>query len=291
VLLVTLVLAGVSAGAAGSATPLASQSPLPAASVAPELRSLEQKTEQLDINSERYSQTIQGTALVSGSGRRRGRRGTRTTRHSKHVSVTITENGEASLSPDEGELAEPRRTRTPLVVAIGSSIYDYTPSVAARDGGRPWVRFDLPAGSGGGGLFPFHAQPREVNAGGAGPYAGLINLLATAVGAVADAGPATVDGQQTTEFTATVEPARLIGGRSAKQLGALERELPPERLDVFLAESGLPVRVITTMGSGAGATTDTTDILAVNVPVSVTRPPASRTISAAALSKLPESKQ
>jgi hypothetical protein len=290
VLLLALVLAGVSAGAARSATPLASQSSLPAASVAPELRSLEQKTEQLDINSERYSQTIHGTAPIT-SGARRGRRGTRTTQHSKRVSVTITENGEASLSPDEGELAEPRRTRTPLVVAIGSSIYDYTPSVAARDGGRPWVRFDLPAGSGGGGLFPFHAQPREVNAGGAGPYAGLINLLATAVGAVADAGPATVDGQQTTEFTATVEPARLIGGRSAKQLGALERELPPERLDVFLAESGLPVRVITTMGSGAGATTDTTDILAVNVPVSVTRPPASRTISAAALSKLPESKQ
>jgi hypothetical protein len=282
VLLVTLVLAGVSAGAAGSATPLASQSPLPAASVAPELRSLEQKTEQLDINSERYSQTIHGTAPIT-SGARRGRRGTRTTQHSKRVSVTITENGEASLSPDEGELAEPRRTRTPLVVAIGSSIYDYTPSVAARDGGRPWVRSDLAAGSSGGGLFPFHAQPGEVDAGGTGPYAGLINLLATAVGGVADAGPATVDGQQTTEFTATVQPARLIGGRSAKQLGALEREPPPERLDVFLAESGLPVRVITAMGSGAGAITDTTDILAVNVPVSVMRPPASRTISAAAL--------
>jgi hypothetical protein len=293
--LVPAVFGGVT-GAADSATPAIPAPPLPAAILPPQLQALEQKMEGLQINSERYSETIRGTALTQSVELKTSTKQIRKHEHGKRIShrklvaVTIAEFGEVSLSPDQGEVLAGATASRPIEITIGSTIYFYLPTIARRDGGRPWVRFSTAGAASTGASFPYHGQSAEVNAGGKGTYAGLINLLATAGGAVRMIGPVMVNGQQTTEFTAPVEPFTLVRGLSPRQLASLKKHVPAEALDVFLAESGLPVRVIRSIGMGAHAISETTDILSVNIPVHVKRPAARRTISEARLNQLENAK-
>ena len=273
---------GAHAQAATSASPPASASTSPT-SLPPALQALEQKMEQLQINSERYSRTIRSTGTITTE--RRSRHGKRVSRR-KHVSLSVTERGEASLSPDEGQVFIAGHTRRPSLLAIGSSLYSYSAKVARTDGGRPWIRLDSSGAVSVATVFPYHGEAREVSFGGSGSYAGLINLLATAVGQVEVVGPATIEGQQTTEFTATVEPLSLIKGLSKKTLALIRGHFPSEQLAVFITEAGVPLRVSSSMRLDSSAISETTDILAVNIPVKVTRPPARRTISFAKYIKL-----
>jgi hypothetical protein len=257
--------------------------PIGPATLPPALQALEQKMEQLQINSERYSRTIRSAETIATE--RQSRHGKRISRR-KRVSLSLTELGEASLSPDAGQVFIAGHTRRPSFLAIGSSLYSYSPKAARMDGGRPWIRLDRPDATSVAAIFPYHGQAREVSLGGSGSYAGLINLLATAVGQVDVVGPATVDGQQTTEFTATVEPLSLIKGLSKKNLALIRKHFPSEQLEVFITEAGVPLRVSSLMRLGSSTFSETTDILAVNIPVKVTRPPARRTISFAKYIKL-----
>jgi hypothetical protein len=268
-------LLGAVAGPADSAT-----TPVPAptvASIPAAVQPLVAKIEQLPVNSERYSETTHAAATVTVK-LRNGKHRKRSTHISKEAF------GEASLAPLAGKIFKKGDSGQLSAIGIGSTLYAYSASIARKDGGRPWVRFD---GASAGALFPFHggAVPRfEVSAGGTGSYAELIDLLATAAGNVSVVGPASVDGQQTTELAAVVKPLALVKGVSQKETEALSVELK-----VFVTESGLPVRVIRSQHFGPIALSDTTDVLAVDTPVSVKAPPASRTISAAkAMKLLPE---
>ena len=230
------------------------------------------QVEQQTVNSERYSETTQagGTITVkSKSGKRR--------RVTRHISREMF--GEASLRPLVGKTFRKGASGALKSIGIGSTTYEYSPTLTRKDGGRPWVRFkDLSAAA----LFPFHgggASRFEVNAGGTGSYAELIDLLATANGNVAIVGPATVDGQHTTELTAATTPLALVKGLSLKDIQEL-----PETLEVFVTESGLPVRVTRIAQLGPIAITDTTDIIAVNAPVTAKAPPARKTIGEAKFS-------
>jgi hypothetical protein len=253
----------------------------------PTLVALEQKMEAIQVNSERFSQAIHGTGHTASS-EQHGVNGKRI-RHSGHVSVDITDVGEVSLSPAEGVIFAHPNASKPSLLLIGATLYAYTPTIARRDGDRPWVRFHGKAAPGTIELFPYHGQPEEVSGSGTGSYAGLINLIATAEGAVVENGPISVDGQQATEFTATVQPLNLIKGLSQKELEALGTNAMPEKLEVFITASGLPVRVIRSTGSGLGVISITTNILAVNAPIEVKRPPLRRTISEAEFLKLEHS--
>jgi hypothetical protein len=231
------------------------------------------KIEQLPVNSERYSETTHadGTLTVKVHGKRR--------KETKHLTKVLF--GEASLAPLVGKTFRKGQSGPLSTIVIGSTLYSYSPSIARKDGGRPWVRL---TGLGSGGLFPFHGglAPRvEVSAGGTGSYAELIDLLATADGNVKVVGPATVDGQPTTELTAAVNPLALLKGGSPKEIQSVT-----EALTVFVAESGLPVRVIRSTHLGPIALTETTDVLALNVPVAVKAPPKDKTIGEAKLMKL-----
>ena len=124
-----------------------------------------------------------------------------------------------------------------------------------------------------------------MNAGGTGSFAGLINLLTTAVGPVSVDGSSSVRGQQTTEFTAAVEPRVLIKGITKEDLANFKKDSPIERLQIFLTASGLPIRVIAVIRSQHIKATTTMEILAVNVPVTVRTPPARETISASRVRK------
>lgn len=253
----------------------------------PVLVTLEQKMRELQVNSESFTKSVNGTTSITlGVGGRRGKRRTRRT-HTLHISKQTI--GQASLSPREATVTNVT-AGTPSAIEIGSNVYLYLSSLAKRDRGRPWVHFKS-SGAGAFELFPFHGESStELNDGGSGPYAGLLNLLATATGPVGVAGPETVDGQQTTGFTARVEPLKLV---KTKGLTGLAKALGADRtdkLEVFITESGLPVRVSLTSSlrtsEFSSNSTETTDVTSINVPFTVGPPPTGRTIGEARFKKL-----
>jgi hypothetical protein len=243
------------------------------ANLPPALQALEAKMAQLQVSSERYLTLTRGrivtsiTLHVSGG---------KAHSHVHRTQVDTRQLGEVSLAPAEGELFGGAHLTEPQVIAVGSTLYVREAELASRDCGRPWTR--SPSGVGAAGLFPFHGAASELSLGGSGSYAGLINLLATATGSVDTDGPVTVEGQPTTEFTAQVEPLLLVGGLTPKQEAAVRKHRLPVTLSVFIAESGLPLRVVSEFGAGASQIVETTEILAVNVPVAVKAPPSRRTI-------------
>jgi hypothetical protein len=231
------------------------------------------------VSSERYSTTdhTEGTITV----KRRGKR-VKLVKHETEVSF-----GEASLAPLLGKVFAKGSSGALSQIGIGTTSYAYAPYAyeptqhgkRTRDS-RPWLRLeDVSAAT----MFPYHGQSNasiEVNAGGTGSYAELINLLATANGAVRIVGPATIDGQQTTELSATVEPLSLIIGASSPGV------TDASQLEVFVTEAGLPLRVVKSERFSGISVTQTTDVLATGVTVSVTPPPKGKTLGRAGLEKL-----
>jgi hypothetical protein len=266
-------------GCGGSATRTSSAEASHPAVLALQLRALERKMQRLHVNGERYRQTSH--VQIDEHGKRRSLE-----------SSTIVE---VSLSAAAQRIFS-GRTHTPVAVLVGSSLYLYSPDLARADKGRPWVQREA-AGTI---SFPYHWPSGERGEQENGSYAGLINLINTASGRVRVAGAATVDGQRTTKFTAVVDPAKLLGSSQANNpltLGGgpqdtLIRQLHlrslPTRLEVFLTESGLPIRVVAAakLASGSYSDTETTDILAVNPAITVKRPPARQTISRTQFAKL-----
>lgn len=256
-------------------TDAASSAPTPTPSVASipaAVQPLVVKIEAQQVNSERYSTTERAAGTVTL--RRRGKT------RKVYERQTKTAVGEASLAPLLGKVFAKGSSGALSEIGIGSTLYAYAPSFAGKRSGRPWLRTD---GVSAAALFPYHGQSNpqfEVNAGGSGPYAELIDLLATANGAVSVVGPATVDGQATTELTASVRPLALIKG------AANGTDEQTAQLDVFVTEAGLPLRVTRSQQLGAISTTQTIDVLATNVAVSVKPPPKRETIGGAALEKL-----
>ncbi len=248
----------------------------------PSLQALEQKMRQLQVNSESFATTATASFTLRIGGRH-GKHKTRTTQASSH---TI---GQVSLSPREGTVTDVT-AGTPKAIEIGTSLYLYFHALIKRDHGRPWVHFK-PPGSDGFELFPFNGESSiERNDSGTGPYAGLLNLLATATGPVGVGGSATVDGQQTTEFTATVEPLKLVKTSGAKELAKAFGRSQAKKLEIFIAESGLPVRVVLKSDVHTSqisvTSTETTDVTTINEPFTVVPPPAGQTIGEARFAKL-----
>jgi hypothetical protein len=276
--LLAAVLLGAIAGPADSATK-APPAPAPTvASIPAAVQPLVAKIEASPVNSERYSDTMQagGTITVKSKNGRRHRA-------IKHISRETF--GEASLAPLVGKTFRTGASGPLKSIGIGSTTYLYSPSLTHEDGGRPWVRFK---GLGAGALFPFHGggpSQIEVKAGGTGSYAELIDLLATANGNVSIVGPTAVDGQQATELTASVTPLALLKGSSLKDIEEFR-----ETLEVFVTDSGLPVRVTSIVQLGPITITDTTDVIAVNAPVTAKAPPKRKTIGEAKFFKLLKTK-
>jgi len=205
---------------------------------------------------------------------------------------------------------------------IGKIIYTYKPSVASYDGGRPWVRSKAkPApepGSDSAKLSAVFGSLSPTFAGSAGSPAGLFSKLIEELGeaqSIQEVGPATVDAQQVTEFTASISLAKLLSPIQLKGItksnGSLGELLSPigspkqreeakqhseeaakklsettVELELFIAPSGLPVRTISVLGGRSEGIGVEEDILALEVPVDVHAPPPRATISEAQLDKL-----
>jgi hypothetical protein len=284
-LLVLSSLAAPVGGIADTAGLAARSSPVPSAlgaTLPPQLQALEQKMQQLHVNSERYTVISRGviTIVNEANGQPVGRE--------KSVSLDANISGEVSISPPQAEVID-ANTGKPIQIQIGSTEYTYSREIARKHPRRAWVRRQGADGS----AFPSYASPLEVFAspgdasvGGEGSYAQLFNLLTTAVGSVAVLGPVSVDGQATTEFTAEVEPLRLIRGLTVEDVRNLEKHPVLTKLTIFLSEAGFPLRVTLSQSAQHAHFTETTDITAVEVPLAISPPPSGETISVAQARKL-----
>jgi hypothetical protein len=248
-------------------------SPAPAATtLSPELLVLEHQMEQLQISSERFSTTTVGIVTVESKDRVG-----RMHEHSERRAISVHEGGEVSLSSNRAKLTHDGR---PFEIAIGSTLYPYSTKLAHEDGGRPWTRLDTRGLITAAGILPFHGLSAIEKAFakidvGSGPYAALINLIATATGEVSVTGPVTVDGQRTTEIAATVDPLEEFAGGEASEDGGV---VPTETLEAFLSEAAVPLRVVLHTHTSSEEVSTTTAVLATNVAVDVRPPPARLTI-------------
>ncbi len=248
---------------------------------------------QLQVSSERYMRVSSSSVEISdetsssectSSGHCSGS-GPAKSRHK--TSFQSTQSGEVDVAAVAAELLL-RARGGPRALVADSSLYLYLPGIAPR--GRPWVRQKLSAARAKvafTGLFPFHGDERgRPSLGGTGPYAGLIDLLAGASGAVKSLGQVVVQGQATSEFEATVAPSASAELGNPQVSLIAERPGARETVQAYINESGLPLRVVVTIAAGADKAAQTTDVLGVNVPVHVTPPPARRTIGAARFIRL-----
>ncbi len=158
------------------------------------------------------------------------------------------------------------------------------------DGGRPWVQelntsLAQALGSASNGPGGSTGEP------GTG-FSAVAKLIAHAQ-SITELGPANVDGVPVTRFKLAVPIAALqkpAHSRSAHARARRERRLfaPLLRVELFLAETGLPVRtsIVIVARHGKGELIEQSDIPAIDVPVLVQAPPAAETIEAAQLHRL-----
>jgi hypothetical protein len=282
------VLSGATPDAA--APPKRASSPAPAGvppppALPPGLVALEQKMLALQLTSERFSASISIVEQPSVKGPA-GQFGNPFGRKSSVTTELLSATGEASFTPPQANIQVSFLGLKFNERVIGTTLYLEEPFIARVDGGRPWVEernqnleqsVNLGASTPGGG------------AGGAGSkvFAKTIETL-NAARSIHEVGQVTVDDQPTTAFKASVEVDRI--GKPTRAQTRVRRKLlrPLIGVEIFIAESGVPVRTIVRLeyrGHHGGLIVQS-DILAVNVPVVVQAPPADKTISQARLDRL-----
>jgi len=180
--------------------------------------------------------------------------------------------------------------RTLVERIAGAKVYLELPGIAARDGGRPWVEFDIGAASAGAGI-DLNQLLRDAR--NADPTSTLRLLAAKHV--FHETATKTIDGRQVVGLAGSFTPATLpssplIGAKLQAQLKAKLTQIGATREDVtiYLAYSGEPVRIITTLVTASrGSIVSRVSVTGINIPVVVAPPPAGRTITLAELKKLP----
>jgi hypothetical protein len=263
--------------------------------VPPALQALEQKMAQIRFNSARFSTRLE--LAVSGSS---SSSAISVSAASSHANVIAT-SGVIGLSPSEQSSTSTLEGLAPDEALggvalqerrIGTTTYLYDPSATRRDGGRPWIR-STPSRKDekiAAELAPLSVELNPLLTGlqrptatSTGPFAPLLQALPLAQG-IQEAGPATVDGQQTLAFKFTISAAKLLEQALAtKGRHLADGTLPAAAftLELWMAPSGLPVRALTTNGARGEEFKAQEDILGLEVPVLVHAPPADRTIAQA----------
>jgi hypothetical protein len=285
-----LTLAAIAPGAQANVSAAVAPPAVVTVAVPPDLQALEQKMLALKPTSERFSASIniaekpKVKGPVGGFNHIFG--------HASSVLLPLlTIAGEATLGPPP----EASFTASFLGIAIsgrliGSTLYTHEPYVSRLDGGRPWVEergTSLAQALGSQSTGP-GGSAGELGTG----FTALAKLIAHAQ-SIAELGPANVDGQPVTRFKLAIPIASLqkpAHSRTARARARRERKLfaPLLRVELFLAETGLPVRtsVVLVARHGKGEVIEQSDITAIDVPVIVQAPPAAETIEAAQLHRL-----
>lgn len=272
----------IQASAPESASAGAPTAASPAVVVPPDLQALEQKMLALRLTSERFSASlsVSETSVVRGPA---GGFGHIFGRTSSLTVALLSASGEVSFVPQAANIQVSFLGVKINARLIGSTLYIEEPFLARLDGGRPWVEERKQTLGGALGMLG-PSTPGGDATGGAG------RLVETFNGAhsIREIGPATVDGQPTTAFKASIELARLgtLTSGQKRDLGKVVK--PLASIELFIAEDGLPVRTRVVLGvrRHRGELITQSDVLAVNVPVVVQAPPADKTISQTRLTRL-----
>jgi hypothetical protein len=249
----------------------------------PELAPLLQKTNELQINSERIAGEVsiipkKLPAKLKALG-----------------GLKLKLSGELSTSPEAASLTTTILNKTLSLRLVDKTIYLGEPAIAKQDGGRPWVKLDTQSSSK---LFSSNPSLGSGTGLGApsgsasGPHFKLETALLKASKDVRSLGASTIDGQAVTGFAGTVDPKQV----EESQLSAkLRKEIlkahvkPAATFEIFIAANGVPVHSSLLLSLGKAKLKVTADVLAINFPVAeVAPPPASETITAAELEKLVE---
>jgi hypothetical protein len=261
-------------GATAAAGP--SGAPIP-----PALAALEQKMLALQITSESFSlsESVQGPAgPPSGP---LGQVGL-VLAHRAVSQVIVGVSGQESFEPVQASFQESVLGQKINGRLIGTTLYTESPPIASIDGGRPWVSqtgqsLGLSTGAGSGLLAGAPANASQPS------FLKLTELLGLTNG-ITESPAQTVDGQATSVFSASIDLARIPALSSPGKRTVLKKLQLVAALQVFIAEDGLPVRTVITVklkpdrGRVYEIVTQS-DLLAIDIPVSVQAPPTSQTIS------------
>jgi len=161
-------------------------------------------------------------------------------------------------------------------VLIGSTFYMDYPELTAELGGKPWGEIDLSKANGAlGSLSSLANTARNYN-----PTTQLQAMLAS--GRVANFGPVTVDGQQTTHYQGKIivaqmqnEPSALTAGQLAALKAALQAaSVTSEQVDLYLSADNVPVEVKSVSQSPSGQVSTDMFLSGWGKPVQIGAPPA-----------------
>jgi hypothetical protein len=245
----------------------------------PELQALEQHMSELTVTSERVS----GKETISGK---------LPHKLASPKSVTGEFSGEQSVSPEFANVTVNVAGHSETILQLGQTLYTHDPSIASHDGGRPWVAESLSAKDG---LFGSSPSLGGSSRGGSAapsptPFKSDAELL-KAGSEVRALGASTVDGQATVGFAGTLTASHLAETVfSKKQLAKLKHDhlKLAGSFEAFIApSSGVPVRTSIVLSIGKLRFSTSSDVLAIDFPVTVPAPPpAAETISAAELEKI-----
>ncbi len=248
-----------------------SAAPTPAAVLPPDLVALEQRMGELQLTGERFvlSEWIAGGGLP------------------KELAALLPKgefaHGLFTLSPPAGEVTLILFGEKLTMKLVGGIIYLDVPAIAKRDGGRPWVklaRHDFHKYFGGALGVEGASQPGPLAVDPFAPLRARLNGALT----VSELGPSTVDGQPVTGFLAKMPPQtrRLTIPRTGKHVTIQNTQ----KLEVFLAANGVPVRTKTISTTEGVRDTTQVDIPATNEAAVVEAPAAAQTITLSELAAL-----
>lgn len=263
--------------------PASSHAPLPAS-----LPALEQKMEELQVTSMRFS--AETSFAVS--------RGNHKFKKLLKLLLSTGLSGEETLSPVAGNVTFTLFGHPFKLRIVDNATYLYFRALARHDHGRPWVKL------GPGGLFELfkvngkHVKTPKTPGSKIGqptlaepPFTGLRTALAGAE-EVRETGTGTLYGQPVTNFLAILEPEQL---EHEKDLASISRRLPAPQppmvtLETSLAQNGLPVRTVIAEHSEGLTVSATVNIPAINFPLVIEAPPVTQTISVGQLRRLERSR-
>jgi len=291
------------AGLLAPATAGSSSAGASAATLPPGLVALEQKTAELKVTSLLFSLH---TSIRSAT-------------HDRLLRALLkqlgasTATGEMSLSPFGAIVSLQLAGESFKVRVLSDSVYVYLPGIAARDGGRPWVKVDAArlgqllaseaaahngAGREAAPIVPGLAKP---------PFAQLQRTLAGAR-EVRELPPASIEGQPVSRFLAVLKPQQYREGALLAEPHPEPRSEPIARMDatasparsssshrkssssatmeVSLTQTGLPLRTLVREREAGVSVTVRLDIPVINFPLVVAPPAARETITFAAFKAL-----
>jgi hypothetical protein len=241
----------------------------------PELAPLLAKMNELQLSSERFS----GEVVFGG----------RLPRKLTALSgLKLQLSGELSSFPPAATVTTTADGKSLTLRVVNKTIYIRDASIAARDGGRPWLEENEQS------INKLLAANPNLNKGtglGSSATAGEFKETATLVSTSKDIrslGTSTIEGQSVTGFAGKVDPRKLEESELPSSIKSrLDRVHALGAIEIFIAANGLPVRTVLELAFDGVRMDVTENVLAEDYPVvAIVAPPASETISAAEAVKL-----